>query len=291
MSEINNFHLGILILFFEKVDQTIECVGSFMDPGVHIYILNNGSSSESRKKLGEFCSKYSNITIFDSPKNLGPAGGRNYLISNTTEDWLFFADSDITIKTENWLAIVQDLIAKYPDAEVFVPKRLDVHKKKYARNLPIFLRKGKLFVDEKFKGSVINKFSGGASIVNRKMFERLGLYEEKMFAFEEYEIAIRRIVGNCPIKAKITDLIELWHDHRIANNEYDRNAAKSRYDFEKHQVSVEYVRKKYGIHIEPSWKYWIENQKNLLCEGKVAKSLNIFLRIYLKAVRFYRENF
>lgn len=290
MSETNNFHLGILILFFEKVDQTIECVESFMDPIVHIYILNNGSSSESRKKLGEFCSKYSNITIFDSPKNLGPAGGRNYLIRNTNEDWLFFADSDITIKTKKWLSIVQSLIERYPDVEVFVPKRLDVHKKIYSRSLPIFLRKGILFVDDKFKGDLINKFSGGASIISRKMFDRLGLYEETMFAFEEYEMALRGIVNNCPIKAKITDLIELWHNHRIANNENDRNAARSRYDFKKHQASVEYVRKKYGIHIEPSWKYWIKEQKEFLCEGKKTKPLNIFLRVYLMMLRFYRKN-
>ena len=39
--------IAIQILFHEKVEQTIECIKSFIPSGKNIYILNNGSSKES----------------------------------------------------------------------------------------------------------------------------------------------------------------------------------------------------------------------------------------------------
>ena len=45
----------------KKVDQTIECLISFIPSGKKIYILNNGSSKESISELKEFCKNYPQI--------------------------------------------------------------------------------------------------------------------------------------------------------------------------------------------------------------------------------------
>jgi glycosyltransferase involved in cell wall biosynthesis len=100
---VSNLSIAACVLFFERVEQTIECIGSLLPSGITIYILNNNSSRCARNKLGEFCYKHHQVKLFDSDENLGVGVGRNYLISHTTEDWLIFVDSDIVLKTPDWL--------------------------------------------------------------------------------------------------------------------------------------------------------------------------------------------
>ena len=99
-NSIKKIDLAVCILFYEKLDQTIECIQRFLPSGVNIYILNNGSSPVSRNSLGTFCNGYKQIKIFDSNANLGVAVGRNFLITHTTEEWLLFVDNDIIIRPQ-----------------------------------------------------------------------------------------------------------------------------------------------------------------------------------------------
>ena len=60
-----------------------------------------------------------------------------------------------------------------------------------------------------------NTFPGGASFINRKLFDRVGLYDNKMFVgFEDFEICIRSIRLGIPIKAYLVHIIELIHHHQ-----------------------------------------------------------------------------
>lgn len=278
-----NLNICICILFFEKVQQTIECVQSFLPSKVPIYILNNNSSEESTKILKEFCKKHSQVKIFDSPQNLGVSGGRNFLINNTTEDWMFFVDNDIIINTSNWLEIIADLIEKNPQIEAFIPRLYNLHEKKYANRYPFIIRNKTLIRDENSKSEIINRFSGGASIISRELFDRLGFYCEEMFVgFEDYEMALRAIMNSKQIKAKLVNSIELIHDHRIAINVGDKKSVQARYDLKKHKISSGYIKKKYGIRTSPGWQYWLNNQKKLMMHGKTIRPVGYFKRARLK---------
>ena len=123
--------LAACILFYEKLEQTFECIQSVLPSQVNIYVLNNGSSPSSRQKLGQFCDNYKQITIFDSDFNVGVGVGRNFLVAHTTEKWLLFIDSDIVVKTPDWLQRFTQHVSLHNDIEVFIPRLFDVQKKNY----------------------------------------------------------------------------------------------------------------------------------------------------------------
>jgi GT2 family glycosyltransferase len=66
-------------------------------------------------------------------KNLGVAAGRNLLIRDTRERWLFFVDNDVTIATRRWSALFRAHGAAHPRAEVFRPSLFNVHDGGYVR--------------------------------------------------------------------------------------------------------------------------------------------------------------
>ena len=76
----------------------------------------------------------------------------------------------------------------------------------------------------------MNFFPGGAACVRRTLFERLGPYDESMFVgLEDYELAIRAMRGDRPIRARGVPEVGLRHDRRRAETDADVRAAQTRY--------------------------------------------------------------
>ena len=263
----------VAILFFEKVDQTIECVQSFLPSGVPIYILNNNSSSESTATLKSFCVKYPQVTVFDSPENLGVSGGRNYLINHTKEKWMFFVDNDITITTDNWISKLQTHIQTHPDVDAFIPRLFNLHDQRYSTPASFIVKNKKVKRGQLDPTGLCNTFPGGASIVRRELFERLGLFDPGMFVgFEDFELTLRALHSGKSIIAKCVDDIDLTHDHRTAVSEIDRQSAKVRYDLKTNEQSYYLLTRKYDIQLEQNWKDWIKNQEDFIVSGNKRSS-------------------
>lgn len=260
MSKID---LGFCILFHEKVDQTIECLQSIIDSSnCPIYILNNNSSPYARKKLGEFCRDYSHITIFDSEKNLGVGVGRNYLINQTTVEWLFFLDNDITIRTQNWPEILGCYLKYHIEVDAFVPSLFNLHEGNYVTLHSIEINNGIATLNDE-SSRLSNSFPGGAAIVNRRVFEHLGIYDDMMFiGLEDFELAIRGILNNLPIQALHIPQIELIHDHRKVFTTEDKSAVIIRYDHQAIANSYMRISEKHGITINNDWENWTDKQIN-----------------------------
>lgn len=252
--------LAVCILFHEKVDQTIECVRSFVPSGVPVYILNNASSAPAREQLGEFCANYPQVAIFDAPRNLGVGPGRNFLITNTTEAWLLFVDNDITVRTPDWLDKIRDHIEQEERFEVFVPRLYNVHENSYVSYRPMEIAGRKAFLSAT-PSDFLNNFPGGASFVSRKLFDRLGLYDDEIFVGgEDFEFAIRGALSGEPVRARCIDDIEMVHDHRQAVGESDKAAVLERYSAEKIGKSYQRIREKHGIVLRDGWEKWVAEQ-------------------------------
>ena len=243
----NNINLAVFIVFHEKLDQTIECINSVLSSGVKIYVLNNGSSMSSRQLLGKYCRRYEQIKIFDSHVNLGPGGGRNYLITHTVEEWLLSVDNDIVIKTDDWVKRFMKHRALNAEIEVFIPRLFAVHTNEYALPYSYKIEQDTAYPDEEIVNDMTNTFPGGASFISRKLFNRLGLYDEKLFALEEFDLSLRGIISGKPIKAKLIYDIELAHDHRPATNKSDRKAVVTRYNTNTIEESYRKIADKHGI--------------------------------------------
>lgn len=248
--------VAVCILFFEKLAQTIECIESFLPSGVNIYVLNNGSSLSSRESLGKFCEPYKQIKIFDSNVNSGPAGGRNYLINHTHEDWLLFVDNDVSLKNKSHdiMKILQNHVLSNKDIEVFMPDMYVAHTNSYAKPYSYRIEGDFAFLDELIFNNTVNTFRGGASFINRKLFDRVGLYDDRLFALEEFELTLRAIFLGVPIRVKLIHDIELMHDHRGAIKEVDKKAAEVRYNLDTLNKCYSLIKSKYGIQLLDSAK-------------------------------------
>jgi len=255
--------LAVCILFYERLDQTIECVKSFLPSEVNLYILNNGSSAKARKKLGEFCKNYKRIKIFDSDTNLGVGVGRNYLITHTNQKWLFFVDSDIMVKTTNWLQKFSQHLSSHKESETFVAKVFDAYDKRHKPFRSIRIQGNKAIFDKTHGDYTINVFPGGASIVNRQVFNRLGLYDKKMFVgFEDFELCLRGILMEKPVKAQPMQDVELIHNHPKAKTSEDKKATLLRYELGLLDNSFKRIVEKHNVVVSASWERWARRQVN-----------------------------
>lgn len=266
--------LAACILFFEKVDQTIECIKSLLPSDVNIYIFNNASSASSREALGNFCDNYKRIKIFDSDSNLGVGVGRNFLATHSTEEWLLFVDNDIVVQTRDWLQRFTQHVSLCNDTEVFIPRLFDVQKNNYSLYSPFRIVGDKVIRVGKIISDLTNNFPGGASFINRKLFDRLSLYDDKMFVgLEEYELCIRSIRLGKPVKARIIHDIKLIHNHRQAKKNEDRNALLVRYDASHIESSLNRIIEKHNLILEGKWELWAADVTE-----KILKNDNLILK-------------
>lgn len=257
----SNSRIAVLILFFERPEQTIACVKSFLPADVSIYVWNNGSGAAATKEVHDFCAPYKRVTIWDSSRNLGVSGGRNALIQRTTEEWLFFADSDVIIQTTEWTDLLLARISQNLDIDAFIPKIFNSHESSYMKHFGFEIVDNEL-VTRKPSNQQVNLFPGTAAIVKRSLFDRIGIYDEAMFVgFEDYELGIRAQRLGMPIHGVCIDEILLRHDHRLAKSAPDRQAASTRFDHQQIEQSFEHMCKKHNIHWQHDWEWWVKKEQ------------------------------
>ncbi len=227
-----------------------------------IYVLNNDSSESSRDALGRFCQPYERIKIFDSKANLGANPGRNYMITHTEEDWLLFVDNDIIVATSHWFERFRSHVTTHPDAEAFVPKVFNAHENRHIVPPSLKITGNKVIFDATITDNTRNSFPGGASFVNRQLFDRLGLYDDRMFVgFSDFEISIRAIKSGNPIRVRLMPDIEFVHRHKPVTNELDRQATLVRYDYEQLEKSLNRIVEKHQVTFNSDWRDWVTKQR------------------------------
>ncbi len=262
------FDLAICVLFFEKLDQTIACVESFLTSGCRIYVLNNGSSEVSSNSFRQWCYAHPQIVLMESAVNLGVSAGRNLLLQQVDAQWVLFVDNDIRLGTLDFVAIFARHINAHPEIEVFIPKLLNIHEGGYATYRQMKILNGQIcFVPA--DTNRITMFPGGASLIARKLFERLGYYDEEMFVgFEDIELAVRGIVANASVKALLIADVELLHEHKVNyDTNTDREALFRRYDKIKIAKSFRIIQEKHELILADSWEKWVDRQlPNLVSE-------------------------
>jgi GT2 family glycosyltransferase len=253
--------LVICILFFNKAEQTLECIRSFAPAGVAIHVFDNGSEPGARAALEAGTRDLPQVRIESEGRNLGVSGGRNRQITGTKQRWLFFVDNDITVATDDWLQRVALAMRLRPGAEVLVPRMYNKHDGTWG-GLADFLVDGAgncTFVST--ERPFANSFPGGASIIDRRLFERCGLYDEDLFVgFEDFELAIRAWKRGIPVLAARCDGVQLVHDHRASAAAHDKAAAKVRYDVGRITKSHRCIQSKHGVLLDPNFSDWLTEQ-------------------------------
>jgi len=254
-----NPSIGIAIVFFNKAQQTIECIRKFAKPGAPVYVLNNGSSAGSTQAVKDECSRHANVKFIHSNENLGCGGGRNLLIESTKDEWLFFVDNDITPLESHWLENLHLHVKHSQDIDAIIPVVHNIWDGTKIRPVNMGIIGGQAHFTTA-TSAYTNVFPGGASLISRKMFDRLGMYDKSLFAFEDFELSLRAERMGCPVTARHVADINLLHDHRIVTNADDRQAVEVRYSLERVGQAHDAVQNRYGVSFDKNYKIWLEQQ-------------------------------
>lgn len=251
--------IGIAIVFLNKDQQTIECIRQFAKPGVPVYVLNNGSSEIATQAVKQECDQHPNVTFIHSDDNLGCGGGRNKLIESTREDWLFFVDNDITPLESYWLDNLRLHIQFSNQVDAIVPVVHNIWEGTKIRPVNMGVVNGQATFTTA-TSAYTNVFPGGASLISRKLFDRVGLYDASLFAFEDFEVSLRAERMGCAVVARHVLDVNLLHDHRVVTNEDDRLAVNVRYSLERVGMAHDAVQSRYGVSFDKNYKVWLEQQ-------------------------------
>ena len=260
--------VAILVIFFNKLSQTIECIESFLPSDQNIYVLNNASESSAWLALQERFGKNKNVQFFHSSQNIGPARGRNMLLEKCKEEWIFLVDNDICIKpAQNWKNLFDERLEAEKEAKIFCPRLFNVHEDSYAKP-HVFSRTNDVIRMEEIEEEVSNYFPCCAVIIHRTIFDSYGNFDDQLFAFEDYEFSIRAL---CSLEGALRVYplpeIELIHDHRFQQKHSDKQAVLERYNEEKIQASMQRIMDKHAITFDHDWKWWTRKQVSDMTEN------------------------
>jgi O-antigen biosynthesis protein len=262
MAQTDVSTVAVLVLFFNKLDQTKDCISSFLPSSQKIYVLNNGSADDQWLNLQSTFSERKQVVFYNAGKNLGACAGRNYLIKQTTEPWIFLVDNDVTVKQQTeWFELFNRFILKHPDAKLVSCNVFNIHENAYTKQLRVVKVNNKVHI-EAGNFDITNTFSACGTIVHRSIFDTYGLFDENMFVgMEEYEYTLRTM--NAPegeIKVYQYNDIEIIHDHRFQKSTKDKEAIKVRYNTEMLKAGFDHMVKKHNIEFEHDFEWWSKKQ-------------------------------
>lgn len=191
--------LAIIILNWNGKHDTIACIASLQPTAATIIVVDNGSSDGSAAAIRN---TYPDITVLETGKNLGYAGGNNIGIKHalSNEYQLILILNNDTVASPKF---IQELIAETErDANVGIfggkpclldnPARLDhlggVWNAKTAEFLLIGNRAPASFNTQ----MPLDYVCGCAMLIRRTVFEKIGLFDPDYFLFwEEADFCMR----------------------------------------------------------------------------------------------------
>ncbi len=282
--------IDILILSFNKVNQTVKCLKSVLSSGADIYILDNGSSEMQLNELIAFCVRYPKIKLYKSRKNMGVAGGRNFLINKSKSPWLLFLDNDTFLWNRNWLRIFTRFINSNPEANILVPKLYNLHNNSFSPNLSYRIENNEIVLN--YGNSIKpNLFPGGAVVIKKTIFDKMGYYDDSMLVgFEDFEFGLRPyFLGKGPLEIHLVNELIIIHDHSLVKNKSNINSVMIRYDITELAKSFDRVINKYGVKFNHEYLEWTKLQteellsKNVTVFDTIKRLIKMYYNIFTKS--------
>lgn len=177
------------------------CLDSLLQQSIpcEIIVVENGSTDGSLEIITNL---YPQITVLPQKKNLGFAGGVNIGIHYALErDFSYIAllNND-AVAHKDWIKHLVGALENNPDAGIATCKLMDSNKEHLDSTGDIYTTWGLPFprgrgepVSNRYDKDVyVFGGSGGASIYRSEMFRKVGLFDEKFFAYyEDIDISFR----------------------------------------------------------------------------------------------------
>ncbi|MDP2632917.1 MAG: glycosyltransferase family 2 protein [Candidatus Curtissbacteria bacterium] len=225
--------IAIVVLNFNGLEDTLECLDSLrrLEIGkntLEIIVVDNASQDGSAEAM----SKLRDINLLATSNNLGFCGGNNLGIKRAMDrgaDWILILNNDTTVDFH----LIEAFLKDAKDADIITPKiyfaaGFEFHKSRYKKS-----ELGKVIwyaganidwkniigthngVDEVDRGQFSKKreidlATGACMFVSRKVFENIGLFDEKYFLYmEDMDFCVR--AKGAGFKILFEPKAILWH--------------------------------------------------------------------------------
>lgn len=198
MDNLRTNTFGIIVLNHNGLDDTLECLNSILSLELipnEIVLIDNGSTDGSQDMFINKFSNDSRITLFFLENNTGYAAGNNvginYLLKRDV-DIICILNND-TIVGSDFLKALRDCLKPGSLNHIATPKILCADGQTiWSTGERIFYpllisqtKKGKPDKDGLKTWQNINGITGCAMTVRREVFECIGMFDEKYFAYVE----------------------------------------------------------------------------------------------------------
>lgn len=188
--------LSIIIVTWNTADITLKCVQTIKKylKGIkyEIIIADNGSSDDTVAKL----KKEGGVVVIENKANLGFGKGNNIAAASAKGEYLLFLNSDMEF-LDNQLKNMFDYIKSHPKIGLIGPKFLNIDLSDQGSVFPpqTLLNAFKEFwlgqktyskyVPESQVPLEVFSVSGGAVMVKRSLFEKIGGWDKRYFMYYE----------------------------------------------------------------------------------------------------------
>ncbi len=196
-------HLAVIVLNYKVKPLTLKCIESVKKSSFknfEIFVVDNNSEDN----IKEAVEGREGVTFLQSGANLGYAGGNNVGIKKALEEGfekILILNPDTTVQNQA-IKILVEKMDEY-QADLVCPKiyfagskTLWFAGKRFDINNVLGLHRG---VDEEDLGQYdqdeqIGEITGAAVMIKRKVFEKVGLFDERYFMYyEDSDFAKRAI--------------------------------------------------------------------------------------------------
>jgi len=218
----------------EKADELLEEV-----------IIVNNASADDYSAVTDFIKKNPNIPFkyFDSPENLGVAGGRNYALQKGVAPIVIMLDDDAVLQGKDSLIQVMN---EFETANTFRPKAIISFKVLYydtglMQQNALPHKRYDEYKDSNFFETYY--YAGGAHAVRREVITDLGHYPDDFFyGMEEYDLSYRILEKGYSIV--FTDKVVMLHKESPLGRKPKKEKLEMMW-INKSKVAYRYLPKKY----------------------------------------------
>lgn len=192
--------LSIIIVNWNTADITLKCIKTIkkylLNFDYEIIVVDNASTDDTIKKL----KKENGVIIVENKTNLGFSGGNNIGAKITKGDYLLFLNSDMEL-IDGQIIDMYKYLSEDPSVGIIAPKFLNVDLSPQGSVwLPQTLSNAfkefwlgqktySKYVPRGDKPVEVFSVSGGAIMIKRSLFEKVGGWDKRYFMyFEDLEL-------------------------------------------------------------------------------------------------------
>lgn len=234
--------VAIIILNYNGFEDTKKCIKSILNTtykNFEVFVIDNGSKENEAEQLKKiFAGK--KLTFLRNEKNLGFTGGNNKILRKLKHEYVVLLNNDVVV-TPHWLTPLVQTLEKNKNIAVVQPKILWLTDKRYfdyagacGGFIDIFgypFTRGRIFnsieMDHGQYDTQRDIFwaSGAAMIIRRKIFDKVGYFDERFFNYmEEIDLCYRILQQGYRIVCEPSSVVY----HKVAGTA-SRNDLKKRF--------------------------------------------------------------